>query len=318
MLLVLSSSEDETANYVCRTMKGAPLVPPFLRIDTDLCSSLLTLSFDRSGPCLRVDGHLFRPADFDVVWYRRPAPIVINSVDNTEELAYLAGEWAEALEGFLAHIPESSWVNHPANNALASHKLEQLTRASLLGFVIPETLLTQDPEALIDFAANSESLIVKPLSSGTLRRGSAMGFVYTSIVEPSDLLNRDLVKACPTFFQKKIDKQFDVRVTIIDEFLHATALSFAHPGDAVVDVRRDNMRNILYRDVDLPLSVKTLLVALVKSYNLRFAAIDMALSRTGEWVFFELNPNGQWAWLDLAGGQKITPSIIAALSSNNP
>jgi hypothetical protein len=31
----------------------------------------------------------------------------------------------------------------------------------------------------------------------------------------------------------------------------------------------------------------------------------VAVDREGKWIFFEINPNGQWAWLDLMGGLDI-------------
>ena len=55
----------------------------------------------------------------------------------TPESRYALEEWAEALEGFFRNISYDKWVNHPNSNALASHSLEQLSRASNMGFAFP-------------------------------------------------------------------------------------------------------------------------------------------------------------------------------------
>jgi hypothetical protein len=33
----------------------------------------------------------------------------------------------------------------------------------------------------------------------------------------------------------------------------------------------------------------------------------------GEWQFLEINPNGQWAWMDLLGGTEIYELFIKAM-----
>ena len=38
----------------------------------------------------------------------------------------------------------------------------------------------------------------------------------------------------------------------------------------------------------------------------------MAIGTDGNWYFFEINPNGQWAWLDSDGGTNIAGSFIRA------
>jgi len=34
-------------------------------------------------------------------------------------------------------------------------------------------------------------------------------------------------------------------------------------------------------------------------------------------IFFEVNPNGQWAWLDLSGGMNIAASFVKTFSKQN-
>jgi glutathione synthase/RimK-type ligase-like ATP-grasp enzyme len=77
----------------------------------------------------------------------------------------------------------------------------------------------------------------------------------------------------------------------------------------------NNMDDVAYRPIRLPIEIREHLKNLLRQYELRFAAIDMAVTTKGEWVFFEVNPNGQWAWLDLAGVTNIAASFIDRFSA---
>jgi glutathione synthase/RimK-type ligase-like ATP-grasp enzyme len=40
---------------------------------------------------------------------------------------------------------------------------------------------------------------------------------------------------------------------------------------------------------------------LVERFGLRFGAVDLAVGSDGVYWFLELNPNGEWGWLQRAG-----------------
>ena len=71
-------------------------------------------------------------------------------------------------------------------------------------------------------------------------------------------------------------------------------------------------RTLLYVPITVPPKVSESILGLLRSYGLRFGAIDLAVDETGKWVFFELNPNGQWACLDLVGASDIAESFLAS------
>jgi glutathione synthase/RimK-type ligase-like ATP-grasp enzyme len=212
-----------------------------------------------------------------------------------------------------AHIPIINWVNHPAHNVAASHKLQQLTKAHELGLRIPDTLVTQDAAELHQFFdLHKGKLITKPMARGYIERvGSNDTVMYTSRLTPAHLADLDDLAACPTLFQELVDKACDVRVTYVDGTFHAVALSARDlDGCQRCDIRRHNMEDVHYLVITLPSNVQTRLRLMMDHYHLRFAAIDMAVSNDGHWYFFEINPNGQWAWLDLGGITNIAQSFV--------
>jgi hypothetical protein len=48
-------------------------------------------------------------------------------------------------------------------------------------------------------------------------------------------------------------------------------------------------------------------VELVRSLGLRFCSADLVLTPDGRHVFLDLNPNGQWLWLELEAGPGDSP-----------
>ena len=315
MLLVLTNSKDATANFFCQKITEWDI--PYFRLDTDTASEQFRVSYPKNTPSLIGATREFQPNDFENIWFRRPTPIKVSHGADTAENRHIAGEWSEAFEGFLAHIPTDDWINHPALNVIASHKLEQLTRAKQFGLDTPDTLLTQEPDDVLKFwRKHGQQIIVKPLATGYLERDeqSSDSIIYTSLVLEKHISDLSQIPNCPTLFQERINKRTDVRVTIIDGQYIAIALNAAEDGEQRLDIRRNNMRDVSYEKLHLPDAVSSALLKLVQSYSLRFAAVDLCVDSEGMWKFFEINPNGQWAWLDIYANAGISSQFAHAIT----
>lgn len=317
MLLIITNGSDATADYLLSRLTEASV--PFVRFDTNTALERVTFSFNPGNPSLQIEGQWYGPEDFSTVWYRRPERLISSKIPDTPEGKCTLDEWSESLEGFFAHIPRMRWMNFPAANALASRKLEQLTNAQRLGFTIPDTIVTQDSAMLRTFfVKHNEEVIVKPLARAYIERpdSEADSIIFTNRVRETDFDHLDDLAGCPTLFQQSVRKQSDIRITIVDCDIHAFELTAKDiDGRQRCDIRRNNMLDVKYRTINIPQDVTVALRRLVASYGLRFAAIDMAVATDGQWYFFEVNPNGQWAWLDLCGGATIYKSFIASFSA---
>ena len=312
MLLILTNTKDVTADYLTERLEAEGV--GCLRFDTDDWLPKTRFIYEDGLPVLEVEGSPYQPSRFTNVWYRRPERLRGDLLDDTPEGRFVYGEWAEALEGFFGHIPHERWMNHPSRNVGASHKIEQLTTARTLGFRVPDTLVTQDERKLrAFFSKHCGKVIVKPLARGYVERpdGGVDSLVYTNQVRESHLETLDDLPASPTLFQECIDKSLDVRITVVDGHVHAVTLTAQEPdGTQRCDVRRNNMEDVEYEEIVLPAEIAEKVRTLMRRYGLRFAAIDMAIGTDRTWYCFEVNPNGQWAWLDLAAGTDIACSFV--------
>ncbi len=74
--------------------------------------------------------------------------------------------------------------------------------------------------------------------------------------------------------------------------------------DSQFDWRRGETARLRHELHVLPPAVEVQCVTLVRALGLAFGAIDLILTPDGEYVFLEINPNGQWAWI-----QQLRPEI---------
>lgn len=317
MLFILTNSQDATVSFLTPFLERAGV--RFQRLDTDALVPRVQFSYGLGNPALRLDGCWYEAYDATHIWYRRPEQLKDARFDGSPESNFARLEWTEFIECFFAHVPADRWVNHPALNSAASRKLEQLTTAARLGFRVPDTIVTQNPEDLQEFYRKHQGeIIVKPVSTGYVERPKedADSLIYTNRVHDVHMERLDDLRLCPTLFQEFIKKRCDVRITVMDDDIHAVALiARERSGEQRCDVRRDNMSDVEYEAVALPQEVRNRVRQLLRHYKLRFGAIDMAVSLDGAWYFLEINPNGQWAWLDMTAGTNIASSFVASFAA---
>lgn len=320
MIIVLSNSLDVTSDYVCSRLEHEGF--DYIRLNTDYLIEKTALLYKFNYFSLSIDNQTLIPDNVNSVWYRRPQPLKLPEGRRFEkgEQAHTLSEWSAAIEGFLSHIPTHYWINHPRNNASASSKLEQLSRAKKFGLTIPRTLVTQFFQEVIQFWTECNGkIVIKPISHGYIERDNPQEdtVIFTNEFTLDKLKeNREVLYLCPTLFQEKVKKICDVRVNVIDNEVIATAI-YASERDKLqtIDIRRNNMQYVRYKSIKLPYSLKISLLDICRSYNLRFAAIDMAVDTDYKWLFFEINPNGQWAWLDLEGVTDIGSILLNSMQS---
>ncbi len=92
-------------------------------------------------------------------------------------------------------------------------------------------------------------------------------------------------------FQEWIDHTHAVRVTVVDQQFFAGAI-YAGSKAAHIDWRSD-YANLGYGITEVPAAVRQATLTLMEDLGLRFGALDFLVRPSGDWVFLEINPNGQ-------------------------
>ena len=71
---------------------------------------------------------------------------------------------------------------------------------------------------------------------------------------------------------------------------------------------------MLFRSIpfQLPVDVEAAIYKLMKKLNLNFGGIDLAIVNE-KYYFIEVNPTGEWGWLEVKTGMNISETIRKAL-----
>lgn len=312
LLLIVTSRDDLTADWLILELEQHEL--PFVRFNTEDYPTRVRLQWrlDRASLYIEPSRKHLDLRDVSAVWYRRPVPPRIPELPS-DQAAWAEREAREALEAaFLT--TDALWVNRPERNQLAGYKPEQLRRAAGLGFVIPETIVTNDGEAAAEFLSHHNRAIAKPLYRGRITQSGRERLFFTTLLSEQAREEAARLGPEPYLLQELIPKQYDVRVTVIGNEAFAARIDSQQDRGAEVDWRRGNTASLPHSIEELPEDVARLCVSITRDYSLEFSAIDLARHVDGSYVFFELNPNGQWAWVEQLTGLPLRARLADLLT----
>lgn len=170
-----------------------------------------------------------------------------------------------------------------------------------MGFAVPKTLVTNDPERVREFWRQHGRVIYKSVSY-------IRSVVKT--LEEGDRERLESVRTCPTQFQEYIDGA-NVRVHAIGEKTFATRIS-AKTTDyryAYLEGEREQLEA-----VELSEELASRCVALAEAMWLGFAGIDLKVTDRGEVYCLEVNPCPAFSYYQLHTGQPIAAAVARYLA----
>jgi hypothetical protein len=138
-------------------------------------------------------------------------------------------------------------------------------------------------------------------------------FVYTNRVREEDLAGAEALRHCPMVFQELIPKAHELRVAWVGDEAYAGALDASGTSRGHTDWRRAAPDECRWQKARLPAEVSSGLRALMSELGLVFGSIDLICTPSGEHVFLEVNPGGEWGMLELDLGLPIAEAIAGAL-----
>ena len=310
-VLLVTASYDLAPLYVGAALERRGV--PFFRLDTDRFPSEVQASFDPQRGLSISDGDMhISHREVKSVWYRR------NVAPNLpEDLDVGSSEFCERearmfLEGALTSLPTQRWLSSPQAIWLAERKPYQLAKAAQLGFTLPRTIVTNDEAAVKGFALENE-LVAKAVSSVSIKGIDGNRAIFTNALVPGDLEDLSGLALAPVIFQENIVKSSDIRVTVVGNDVFAAEILSQSRESSNVDWRATDDPDLEHRPHELPSTLARQCLSLVSNLGLAFGALDFALTPDGTYVFFEINPNGEWLWLEDQLGLPISERIAAWL-----
>lgn len=320
-VLIVTASNEPNVKNVLPLLRQMSV--PVVRMDTDI--------FSDSSVCLRIGENVYGWAldtpsgtitnqEVKSVWYRQPKPPqapssldpVYRSFIEEEAKRFLWSLWTSTA------ADQILWMNGPLTTRLLEfNKPLQLRVANRCGLSIPETLITNKPEeVLAAFEQWSGQMAIKTFGSKVSDLdGQGLG-IYTNRVHRQDLEKyAEEVRLGPVLVQRYVPKYLELRITIVGHKIFTCAIHSQDSPRTQDDWRRYDFERVKHRPYLLPAEIQAKLLKFMKELRLVFGAIDMILTPEKEHVFLEVNPSGQWGWIEKLTGMPISEAIAETLAN---
>lgn len=234
------------------------------------------------------DGQSVVVHEIDLVWWRRLTGTPALPIGLTSDATKLvANDCQAALLGALMTAFRGMWISPPEATRLAQNKLVQLHEAQAAGLRIPRTLVSQDPEQVRAFHEElgiNPGVIVKPV------HGAQDVPIMTGLVD-RQMLTEQAITVSPAIYQEYIPGRLHLRVCcfgekVVTALLESDALDWRYPLHATVT------------PFELDSGIAAMVLDVLKRLGLRMGIVDMKIGVDGIPVWLEVNPQGQFLFLE--------------------
>lgn len=315
VLLITHSGDFFTIDRVAQALLKRGAFP--FRLDTDKFPQEVQLKAHLgefgSNHTLKYDDYSISSERVQAVWMRRIWHPQLSELAPHFRAACVRESLA-TLEGFWDSLRNVRWVDNLQRINVAENKPYQLRVAQEVGLVIPQTLVTNLPgEAREFFHMVKGKMVAKLLTPLSYSMEGSSFFLYTSAVQEKDLLEADSLRYCPMVFQEQIPKLRELRVVYVNENLFVGALDASKYENNTVDWRDASSDTCVWEYHELPDEIAIRIKMYMLRLGLTFGAFDFIQKPSGEYVFLELNPTGEWGMLERDLDYPISEAIAEAL-----
>jgi glutathione synthase/RimK-type ligase-like ATP-grasp enzyme len=293
MILILSSVTDTHAILVQKELQNNSNETKIF--DLRKFSNGLLLDYQIGENPIRQfiegDGSNINFTDITSVWFRRPRyPLISRRALEIEDRRFGNMEWINAIDGMLSL--DMKCVNS-LQHQQAAIKPKQLEIARNCGLIVPETLITNNSDKVEEFLTKHANRVVHKAMSVPTHR-----FLDTRLWKEEDRHHLTDLKLAPTIFQEYISGPYDVRATVVGNEIFSARITNPKKSDSDEIDSRLNL-DLPYEPYELPEEISDRIFRFMEKMGLVFGTIDLKITSHGEHVFFEINPQGQFLYVEI-------------------
>jgi hypothetical protein len=243
------------------------------------------------------DGAAVDVGALDVVWWRRfrngqclPADVV-----DPAAIDVVSGDCRMSTLGVALTAFRGAWVSHPERFRVAENKLVQLRTARDVGFRVPATLVSQDPARIRSFcAALGHRVVVKSLTN------SREAALTAARVRPEHLADERALRISPAIYQELVEGERHLRVHAFGDEIHAALITFPD-----LDWRY-GLEDATVEPYPVPDGLGERIESVLRALGIRMGIFDFKYAPDGELVWLEVNPQGQFLFIEALAGMPLT------------
>ena len=298
--LIVTVADDLHGLSVQASLRRRKFECHILESDKLMGNEALTFSICDGQPAITKirssDGRIVDASSIGVIWWRRPK--ALQQLDGwsrePDHLGLINNDCTTTLIGSLQNSFLGKWISSPRATEFSSNKLNQLAAASRCGFRIPETLVTQVPAEVRSFyQRHAGRVIVKPVA------GTPGPLLFTQFVQEAHLEATESIRVCPAIYQEFIPGTRHIRLNCFGEHSYAGLIE-----SEALDWR-PNLKVPIMR-WGVPNSLHVRIRQVLDLLGLDMGIIDLKEMPSGEIVWLEVNPQGQFLFLEGLTGEPLT------------
>ena len=297
-ILIITSSIDVTVNYIVKKYKNEA---NFFRVNVD---EFPNYRIDVGGVNqwrITYRGVIVEKSSIHSIYYRKPILPDLSKYDVNYH-GMIAKDIISLINGIVDSF-DGKVLTKPCILRKTENKTFQLLYALNEGIQIPQSYIGNHETQALSYVKDCKS-IIKPLTVGKIKKCNEIEIYQTSYIEKLE----DNIGLTPVYIQSYEEKQYEVRLTFVNDEVFAVRID----SEDKLDWRK-NYDRIKYSAIECPSRIKKTCLKLLNDFDLKFGAFDFIVNKQDEWVFLEINPNGQWLWLENAVNMPISQHIVEYL-----
>lgn len=348
-VMIMSSFYEPNVNKVIEHLQTQAV--KWFRFNTETFPLLARIDLrhskdDGTYSVISFEGQQIDSRSVTSIWFRRQGEFILPEGLTASERDFVESECKSFLGDFYNSL-DGIWVNPRYHEAIATSKLYQQRVARELGMTTPRTLVTNDPHAVREFVESTRGRVLfkpnggvpkaKQLTYASRVQAAYAGHfshepavdehstppeqfpvLFSQILTEDKMEMIDHVSSCPVIFQDYIEKQSELRITIVGDDVFAAEIHSQESDQTKVDFREfaflPKEQAPRHTRFTLPPEVEAQLMNLMERLHLVFGCIDMIRTIDGQYVFLEINPSGQWGWIEHFTGFPITQALASLLA----
>lgn len=263
-----------------------------------------SVGFGTDGANLSTCGQTFAPESIDVVWMRRHAKIFSPPWVVPEDNDFVIQESNAFFRWLWGSIAtKAKWLHSLTGHMSAEMKMLQIQAAQQTGLPIPETLFSNDPDAIRAFIRENERFggsIYKTFYPMAWDEPEYIKPVHTTLVTEADFTDDEKIRAVPGIYQRRINKAFEVRSTFFGVRERSVKIDSQIAPDGAVDWRDIDSIDGYLSEYALPPDLREKCISYMQHLGIEIACFDFIVTPSGEHVFLETNQQGQFLWIEQA------------------
>lgn len=306
MILIVGNSVDGVPSVIEEIKKISDKKIIFFKADK--CLENDTINFTYINGCadlfFDISGQTIGTDDVTAVWYWKPLlPKALRTIQPPEHQTFIYRQFLAMWRSLVGFLSDRVWVNDYYKLLEAEHKPYQIKVATEIGLNVPDTTVTSNPERAVEFWEHcKKQMIIKALMLSPTENS----MIFTNKVTEELMSKISRIKSSPVILQKLIPRKYELRITVVGEEIFPALVE----SESNLDWRR---KKIKLRPHQLPKNVEEDCFSLVKKLGLKYGCIDMIVTPDDQYIFLEINPNGQWFFVECQTGMQIGKAIAHLL-----